>query len=86
MNLPISKVECFRYGTAMARSPRATVGPCTIQRFTLPPEIGLVPAILPSGDRFPTSRHLPPRFNGEQVSIVLNWTDELKAKVPTGSR
>jgi hypothetical protein len=38
------------------------------------------------GKRFLTARNLPPRFVPDQVCVVLNWFDELKAKVPVGTR
>jgi hypothetical protein len=40
----------------------------------------------PTGERFLGVRMLPAKFKAEQVCVVLNWFDELKAKVPTGAR
>ncbi len=60
------------------------VGPPEVL-FTLPPDIGFQPTMDPSGTRFLSSRGLPRQFQGEQVCVVLNWFDELKAKVPGGS-
>jgi len=40
----------------------------------------------PDGKRFLAVRDLPAKFKVNQVCVILNWFEELKAKVPTGSR
>jgi hypothetical protein len=54
--------------------------------FTMPPGLGIVLEPHPDGKRFLAARDLPPRFRADQVCVVLNWFDELKAKVPAGSK
>ena len=66
-------------------SPRVEVGAPQVL-FSLPPDVGFEPALHASGDKFLSGRNLPPRFKGEQVCVVLNWFEELNAKVPTPRR
>src|SRR5262249_735721 len=51
-----------------------------------PQDIALGLELVPGQERFISKRQLPARFKSEQVCVVLNWFDELKAKVPTESR
>ena len=82
-----SAIYCYNHETRevvrvpFQTSPRIEGGMPKVL-FSTPPDVGFAPSILPTGDRFVTGRDLPARFRGEQVVVVLNWFDELKARVP----
>lgn len=71
------------FSVPVQTSPRVEVGTPRVL-FNMPPDVGLEPAMHPSGEKFLSARNLPPKFKGDQVCIVLNWFEELQAKVPTG--
>lgn len=52
--------------------------------FNLPAGVGALEA-LPGDKRFLGTRELQPKFKVDQGCVVLNWFEELKAKVPTRS-
>jgi serine/threonine-protein kinase len=66
-------------------SPTVAIGTPELM-FTLPQEIALGLELVPGTGRFVSCRLLPAKFKAEQVCVVLNWFEELKAKVPAGSR
>jgi len=37
----------------------------------------------PYGERFLAIRVVPPQFKGDRVVAILNWFDQVRAKVPT---
>jgi Tol biopolymer transport system component len=73
------------YRSAFRTDPSVEIGAPQLL-FTLTADIGDALEPHPDGKRFLTARDLPPRFRAEQVCVVLNWFEELKAKVPTASR
>ena len=54
--------------------------------FELPAGLLAPLDVSPDGTRFLSIRQLPAKFSADQVCVVLNWFEELKAKFPAGSR
>jgi hypothetical protein len=52
--------------------------------FELPPGVD-VAMVHPAGDRFLGKRHLEPRFKGDRIEAILNWLDQVQARVPSGA-
>jgi hypothetical protein len=36
----------------------------------------------PDGERFLARRHLPQQYKGDRLEAIVNWFEEVKAKVP----